>query len=84
MTDAISPAPSAATVPNGSGKRRGGGNLSQMFCHGLKLWVDPDLFAAINLASNVEHERSAIILRRWLRRSAISEGYLKFPKPAAD
>jgi hypothetical protein len=54
MSDAISPAPGVSGAPNGPVKRRGGGNLSQMFPNGFKIWLDNDLLFALERVRGVE------------------------------
>jgi hypothetical protein len=75
MSDAISPRDGVSPPPIGPAKNGGGGQLRALFPNSLKTWVDDELFRAINLASAVEKERAAIIVRRWLRKAAIAEGY---------
>jgi hypothetical protein len=77
MTDAISPATGVSDGPRGPAKNSGGGQLRPMFPNSLKTWVDDELLAALELAATVEKERQAIIVRRWLRRAAIAEGYYR-------
>jgi hypothetical protein len=73
-TDFVSAVPTQA--PNGAANKRGGG-LDQKFPWREVVHVDDDLHGAIELAANVEKERAAVVMRRWLRRSAMAEGYYK-------
>ena len=63
-------------APNGVAKSRGGG-LDAKFEWREVVHVDTDLHNAIALAASVEKERAAVVMRRWLRRAAMSEGYYK-------
>jgi hypothetical protein len=74
MSDAISPAPGASGAPNGPVKRRGGGNLSQMFPNGFKIWLDDDLLQALERAARLRKTRTSIVARDWLRDQAIALG----------
>ena len=85
MADAATaelPSTSTSAAQNGRTKNRGGGNLAAMFPNREVVWIDDDLKEAIDLACSIEKERAAVLLRRWLRRSAISEGYLVISRPA--
>jgi hypothetical protein len=77
-TDVAHPSTVAAT--NG---RKAGGQLTAMFPNREVVWIDDELKAAIALACSIEKERGAVLLRRWLRKSAIAEGYLAMPRPVA-
>lgn len=60
-------------APNGG--NRGGGNLSREYPHRLIGWIDDDLAKAISLAAASEKERTATIVRRWLRFAARQSGF---------
>jgi len=68
---------SAKTVQAHNGAANKGGGLDAKFPWREVVHCDDDLHAAIALAATIEHERSSVIMRRWLRRSAMSEGYYK-------
>jgi len=79
-TDVASPI--ASTAQNGRAKNKGGGNLAAMFPNREVVWIDDELKSAIDLACSIEKERAAVLLRRWLRHSAVREGYLTISRPA--
>jgi hypothetical protein len=74
MSDAIGSAAGVSDGPNGPAKRKGGGNLSQMFPHGFKIWLDNDLMQALERAARRRKTRASIIARDWLRDAAIASG----------
>jgi hypothetical protein len=75
MSATDNPTTGVSAPPTGSAKNGGGGHLQALFPISITTWIDSDLSRAIQLASATEKERQAIIVRRWLRKAAIAEGY---------
>ena len=72
MSDANLHREASTPVTNG---HRGGGQLDQKFPNKLCTWIDTDLAKAISLASSIEREREAVIVRRALRFGLRQFGY---------